>query len=164
MILNSEVKYAIWVHIHEFKNHKTDFCNEFIYELNFFEDMYLNSLENLCFCCFCSIVLQGHCKDAQSPWVGLCWAGSQPFPAHDLNAAARHLVHSRDRWEEEDQRPCSDSLYLELHRLPCRLRVPHPQRCQCWQLVLGAHNWLSFSQFGCEAGDNEDSVSIARHR
>ena len=102
--------------------------------------MYLNSLENLCFCCFCSIVLQGCCKDAQSPWVGLRWAGSQPFPAHGLNAAARHLVHSRDRWEEQNQRPCSDSLCLELHRHPCRLRVPHPQRS--WQLVLGAHNWL----------------------
>ena len=29
------------------KNQNSDFCNEFIYELNFYKFMYLNSLENL---------------------------------------------------------------------------------------------------------------------
>ena len=32
------------------KNHNSDFCNEFIYVLNFCEFMYLNSLEILWFC------------------------------------------------------------------------------------------------------------------
>ena len=31
------------------KNHTTDFCNEFINELIFYEFMYLNSKENLWF-------------------------------------------------------------------------------------------------------------------
>ena len=41
VILNSVVKYVMC--IYEFKNQNSDFCNEFIYEFNFYEFMYLKS-------------------------------------------------------------------------------------------------------------------------
>ena len=69
-------------------------------------------------------LLPRHCKDAQSPWIGLLWAGAPPSPAHGLIAEARLLVQSRDRREEPDRRPCADS-----------------RRQSRRQSIRGAHDW-----------------------
>ena len=76
--------------------------------------------------CICrSNLLPRHCKDVQSPWVGLLCPGAVPSPPHSLNAAARRLVRSRDRQEEQDLLPCADSLRAALaenHWRPALLR------------------------------------------
>ena len=45
------------------------------------------------------------CKDAQSPWASLLCTRAPPCLPHCLNAAAKCLVLSMDRQEEQDQLP-----------------------------------------------------------